>query len=195
MTTRWVLSTILLLGCLALRTQAAEVPCVPLTQRVQLLRSILDRPWLTIRPDLVRQVWYRELSEVPTACHSEFGCLFLGNATVLPGSGKEPSAGDCSESFIFNPESKSGRPLLTGADLDDWFGTAEEARRAAEALAAVIKPPEGACSFLLAPWSPADRSRECSWAADGDRVIAVSTRLVHRGRAWGATVSISRQEF
>jgi len=194
MTTRCVLSTILL-GCLAPCTQAAEVACVPLSQRVQVLRSILDKPWLTIRPDLVRQAWYRELSEVPTACHSDFGCLFLGNATVLPGSGREPSPGDCSESFIFNPESKSGPPLLTAADLDDWFETVEEARRAAEALSAVIKPPKGACSFLLVPWSPIERSRECSWAADGDRVIALSTRLVHRGRAWSATVSVARQRF
>jgi hypothetical protein len=194
MTPRCVLSVILL-SCLAPSTRAADAACIPLAERVQALRSILDKPWLTIRPVSVRQVWYRELTEVPTACHSAFGCLFLGNATVQPGSAREPSPGDCSESFTFNPESKSGPPLFTGADLDHWFDTVEEARRAAEALSAVIKPPEGACSFLSVPWSPVERSRECSWAAGGDNVVAFATRLLHRGRAWGATVSIGRQAF
>jgi hypothetical protein len=192
MTMRFV-ATIALTLCLARSSSAAETPCPQLARRVGTLRSILDNPWLSIRPELVRKAWYRKLDEVPTACHSEFGCLFLGYATVLPGSAKEPSVGDCSESFTFNPEARSGPRLLTGASLDQWFGTLEEAQAAATTLAAAIKPSEGACVYMSTMWTLHERSRECAWAADGGKVIAIAIQLLHIGRTWGASVTISRE--
>jgi hypothetical protein len=113
----------------------------------------------------------------------------------MPGSGKEPSVGDCGESFVFNPAAKDGPPLLTGVSLDEEFGTAAEAQRAAEVLVDSIRPPDGACPFLHLPWGERERSRECAWVADGDWVIVLSTRIIHRGHTWDADYHVSREQF
>src|SRR5438132_12241111 len=144
---RLVLAAVLV-SIVAVPAAADPKPCLSLRDRVRTLRAILDAEWLTIRPEHVKAAWYRPLEHVPTACHSEWGCLFLGNATVLPGSGREPSVGDCSESFICNPAVKNGPSLLTGVSLDEEFGSLAEAQRGAEVLADTIQPPESACPFL-----------------------------------------------
>ena len=180
------------------RTFAAleQVPaCSPVTERVALLRSILAVDWLTIRPEQVRKAWYRPLETVPTACHSQWGCLFIGTATNLPGPGTEPSPGDCSESFVFNPEVKNGTHLLTGVALSHWFRSLAEAQHAAEVFAGAIDPPAATCEFVSNGWAARERGRECQWAADGEKVIVWSVRLIHRGGVWGAELNVSRLEF
>ncbi len=194
MRARVVLAVVFVVACGA-AAGAGPQPCRPTKDRVRTLRTILDADWLTIRPEHVKASWYRNLESAPSACYSAFGCLFLGNATVLPGSGQEPSIGDCSEGFIFNPAVERGPALLTSVSLDEEFGTVAEAQRAAELLADAIRPPEGACPFLHLPWGVPERGRECDWAADGDWLLVLSVRIVHRGHTWRAGVSVSREQF
>jgi hypothetical protein len=191
---RLILQTALL-GILVVPTPADPSPCLPLRDRVRTLLAILDADWLTIRPERVRAAWFRPLDAVPTACHSEWGCLYLGNATVMPGSGRAPSIGDCGESFIFNPAVKNGPPLLTSVSVDEEFATVAEAQRAAELLVGSMRPPDGACPFLLLPWGERERGRECAWVAEGDWVIVLSIRLVHRSHTWETDYHVSREQF
>jgi hypothetical protein len=169
--------------------------CIGSAERTRTLRAILDANWLGIRPDAVRKAWHRPLEEVPTACHSEWGCLFLGNATMLPGPGDRPSAGDCSDGFIFNRESKSGPQILTGVQLDEWSASVAAAQRVAETLSSAVVPPEGACPYLQVPWRAPERGRECQWSADGDKVIVLSIKIIHRRPVWGTQLNVSRMEF
>ena len=159
------------------------------------VRRILAGPWLTMRPEDVRKAWYRPLEHPESQCDISGDCLGLGNATNLPGSGTEPSVGDCSEGFFFRLEPGHGM-RLDGVDIEHWFGSVNDARAAAAIMATAIEPPDGACSLLTLPWQGRDRGRECYWStSDGDWLIRVSITISHRGSVWGSLLSVSRWQF
>jgi hypothetical protein len=172
--------------------KAGEIPCARLEPRVANVQRILAGDWRHMRPADVRKAWYRPLEHVSTACEIQGECFFLGNATNLPRSKTEPSAGDCAESFIFDVERKDAR-LLSSVSMTQWFSNVPEALHAATLMSSAIHPPAGACTSLLTPWHTLERSRECSWATgDGDWVVEVTIRLVHVGSVWAAELGVAR---
>ena len=186
----------LLAVSLARSARGEPRPCLPVRERVERLRVILLRDWTRLRPADVESLWYRPLQRVPAACEDPSGaCLFLGSATVLPGPSSEPSPGDCSEAFIFDAQPASAPMSLTSVSLDHSSATASDALRVAEAVARIVAPPGGSCGFLLSPWGPLERGRECAWEVAGGENVVVSTRIVRRGRAWDTELRVGRERF